>query len=636
MILADFHFLYPLWFLLLPILAGFIWWLNQIHSGSTQWNDFIDENLRPYILSRGSGEKNKTFIISVALAGLIAIFALAGPSWDKRTVPAFQTQQGLVLAMDLSTSMILNDITPSRLVRARFKLIDLLKLRKEGQTGLVVFAGAAFAVSPLTDDVNNIIEQVKHLNPNIMPSQGSRIDLAIEEAVTLLKQSDFKKGHILLITDGLSNLKQSIESAEKAKKQGYKVSVLAIGTHKGATIPLAGGRVYTKADGTPIIAALNEEELQQVAKAGGGYYKLSELADNDIQYFQQQFSLKNSDKLNNKIVEKKDREVEYWNNAGIYLSLLLIPLALLAFRRGILFSLLFILLLPQPKTANAYEWDALWKNENQRGQIALNNNQADKALKLFKRPDWKAAAAYRNKEYKKAAQLYSQLNTADAFYNQGNAFARLGQYDKAIAAYNKALSKNKNLQDAIDNKALVEQLKKQQQKKNKKNNQKNNQNKDQKNKDNQSDDQQDQSKKNKQQNKKNNIKDDKGEQEQQSDQKNKEQKASKEKEQQEQQKQQDKDKQQQEAEKKKKEDANGVKDPKQHGRQGKKSEADKQKEKAQQLSEEEKRKQREKNQRTDQWLRKIPDDPSGLWRRKFIYQYRRRSDTRGRGNQQPW
>ena len=626
MILTDFHFLYPLWFLLLPVLAGFVWWLKQIHSDTVQWNDFIDEKLHPYILSTGSGKKNKTFMISVALTGLIAIFALAGPSWDKRSVPAFQAQQGLVVAMDLSTSMIIDDITPSRLVRSRFKLIDLLKLRNEGQTGLVVFAGAAFAVSPLTDDTNNIIEQVKHLGPGIMPSQGSRIDLAIDEAVKLLKQSDFKKGNILLITDGLSDLEETLDRAKKAKKEGYKISILAVGTTKGGTIPLAGGQVYTKSDGSPIIASLDQEQLQQVAKAGGGYYKLSELTDNDVHYFNQQFSPKKGDQFNPDIADKKDREVEYWNNAGIYLSLLLIPLVLLLFRRGVLFSMLLVfLLLPQTKTANAYEWDNLWKNDNQLGKIALENKQADKAVNLFKRPDWQAAAAYRNEDYKKASRLYSQFDTADADYNRANALAKQKQYDKAIEAYNQALSKNSQLQDAIDNKALVEQLKKQQQSKN--------QQKDQESKDNPQDDKQDQSK-NKQQDNKNNIKDDKGEQEQPSDKKNQQKEESEKKEQ------EDKNKQQQdqkkEADKDKKEDAEGVKDPKQHGRQGKESEQSKQEKKAEQKSDEEVRKMREENQRTDQWLRKIPDDSAGLWRRKFMYQYRRRSDARGRGNQQPW
>ncbi|MCK5810347.1 MAG: VWA domain-containing protein, partial [Cocleimonas sp.] len=469
MILENFHFLYPLWFLLLPVLALLVWWLHQIKSSTAQWNDFIDENLRPYILSASSGGKNKIFVVSTTLAGLIAIIALAGPSWEKRAVPAFQTQQGLVVAMDLSTSMIIDDINPSRLVRSRFKLIDLLKMRKEGQTGLVVFAGAAFPVSPLTDDTNNISEQVIHLGPGIMPVQGSRVYLAIDEASKLLQQGGFKKGNILLMTDGLAELNKAIASAEKAQKQGYNVSILGVGTTKGSTIPLAGGRVYTDSNGLPIIASLNEEELKQVAQAGGGSYKLSVLADNDIQFFNQKFSLKEQDKLDSGMVEKKDREVEYWNNVGIYLSLLLIPLALLLFRRGVLFSLvLAFFILPQPQTAHAYEWDALWKNNNQRGEIALEQKQADKAEKLFKRPDWQAASAYRNKNYKKADELYSQFDTADADYNRGNALAKQGHYDKAIAAYDKALTKNKDLQDAKDNKTLVEQLKKQQQKDQKK------------------------------------------------------------------------------------------------------------------------------------------------------------------------
>jgi len=273
MILEDFHFLYPLWFLLLPVLALLVWWLDQIKSSTAQWDDFIDEKLRPYILSAGSGEKNKTFVISTAMAGLIAIIALAGPTWDKRAVPAFQTQQGLVVAMDLSTSMMIDDIAPSRLVRSRFKLIDLLKMRKEGQTGLVVFAGAAFPVSPLTDDTKNITEQVIHLGPGIMPVQGSRVYLAIDEASKLLQQGGFKKGNILLMTDGLAELNKAIASAEKAKQQGYNVSILGIGTEKGGTIPLAGGRVYTDSNGLPIIASLNEEQLKQVVKAGGATIK---------------------------------------------------------------------------------------------------------------------------------------------------------------------------------------------------------------------------------------------------------------------------------------------------------------------------------------------------------------------------
>ncbi|MCK5917188.1 MAG: hypothetical protein KAG34_02095, partial [Cocleimonas sp.] len=485
---------------------------------------------------------------------------------------------------------------------------------------------AAFPVSPLTDDTKNIAEQVVHLGPGIMPAQGSRVYLAIDEASKLLKQGGFKKGNILLMTDGLAELDKAIASAKKAKQQGYHVSILGIGTKKGGPIPLSAGRVYTDSNGQPVIASLNEAHLQQVVEAGGGSYKTSELADNDIQFFNKKFSLKERDKLNGGIVEKKDREVEYWNNMGIYLSLLLIPFFLLLFRRGVLFSLvLAFVIIPQPQTAHAYEWDALWKNNNQRGEIALENKQTDKAEKLFKRPDWQAAAAYRNKDYKKADKLYSQFNSADADYNRGNALAQQGSYDKAIAAYDKALTKNKELQDAKDNKALVEHLKKQQQKEQQKNKE---------DKNNKQDDKQDQSKqKNKDKNQKNNKKGEESDQNNEQSEQNDKDAEDKEKKDDKEQDQNDK---KSKSEKEKKDDAEGVKDPKQRGRQGNESEEKKKQKKAEKKSKEEVQKLREKNQRTDQWLRKIPDDSAGLWRRKFMYQYQRRSDARGRGEQQPW
>ena len=612
--LANFHFLYPLWFLLLPLLGLFVWWLKQSQSGVSSWNDFIDENLRPYVLSDKSTAKNKYFLLSFLLAGLISIFALAGPSWDKRSVTAFQTQQGLVVAMDLSTSMIVNDITPSRLVRSRFKLIDLLNLRKEGQTGLVVFAGAAFAVSPLTDDAKNITEQVKHLTPGTMPSQGSRLHLAIDEAVKLLQQSNFKKGNILLITDGLSNLSKTISSAKKASEQGYHVSILGIGTKQGTTIPLAGGRVLHDNQGNPVITSLNESELRQVATAGKGEYRRSSLGDEDIKYFTEQFSAKSSDKLNEELLENKNRQVEYWNNAGIWLSLLLLPFVLLLFRRGVLFSvLLAFFLLPQTEKANAFEWDALWKNDNQRGKIALENKQADKAVELFKRPDWQAAAAYRQGDYQKSIDLYKQFDSADADYNRGNALAQQQKIDEAIKAYQQALKKNPELQDAKDNIDLLKKLKQKQQGK-KKNGKEREDNKQ---------DNSDQKK-----NKKNQG--DKKGQKNKSDKQNQENKESKEKPQKEQEK-KDAEQSKNKTDKDKKDDGEGISDPNEHGRLGK--EAEKKQKQKQSMTKEELQKKQEKDQRAEQWLRQIPDDSAGLWRRKFMYQYRDRNQSEG---EQPW
>ncbi|MCK5902072.1 MAG: VWA domain-containing protein [Cocleimonas sp.] len=622
--LADFHFLIPLWFLLLPLLVWLVLWLNQIQKGSVLWNDFIDEKLRAYVLNAGKGEHNRSFLIALSMAGFIAIVALAGPSWKKHTVPAFQTQQGLVVGMDLSTSMIINDISPSRLVRSRFKLIDLLGLRKEGQTGLVVFAGAAFAVSPLTDDAENISEQVKYLGPGTMPLQGSNVYAAIDESVKLLQQSEFKKGNILLITDGLSQLDTAIESAKKAKQYGYKVSILGVGTKEGGAIPLAGGRVLTNDLGDQVVAVLNSNALQQVATAGGGVYRESSLGDEDIQYLNQFFAQQDNNKLNNDIVKNKDKTIEYWTNEGIWLSLLLIPFVLLLFRQGVLFSLVLVFVVLPSEPVHAYEWDALWKNGDQRGKIALESQQAAKALTLFKRPDWKAAAAYKKEDYAMAERLYAQSDTAEADYNRGNALAKLKKIEEAIKAYQQALDKNPMLQDAKDNKALLEALKKEQdQQKNQKEKEDNKQdNSDQKD-----------SKKNQKNEKKQDDNKKEGDKKQKnpSDKKDSNEDASDEKDK----SQEDKENEaaKQEKEKKAKDDAEGVKSAKEKPEAGKENKKDKEQQKHKKTKQEQ-QKQQEMNQRTDQWLRKIPDDSAALWRRKFMYQYRHRNQSTG--GQNPW
>lgn len=622
--LSEFHFLYPYWFLLLPVLALFLWWLSRIKANGAIWNEFIDGPLKSFVLTQDVGTSNRFFLGSLLIAGLLAITALAGPSWDKHTVPAFQAQQGLVVAMDLSTSMIVTDVKPSRLVRARFKLIDLLKMRKEGQTGLVVFAGAAFPVSPLTDDMDNIIEQVKYLGPGTMPVQGSRLDLAIDESAKLLKQSGFNKGNILLITDGLINSSKTNESAEDARESGFRVSILAVGTQQGATIPLAGGRVLQDNRGMAVVTSLNEPQLQQVAKSGGGIYRVASLTDEDVQALSDEFSIKASDKLSNDVVEDEDRDVEYWNNAGIWLAILMLPFVLLLFRKGVLFSLLVLIFtLPFPDHAQAYEWQDLWQNPDQRGMKALKSDKPDQALELFDRKDWKATAAYRHGEYEMAEQLFAEQDSADANYNRGNALAKQGKLDAAIKAYQQALNKDSTLEDAQFNKALVEKIKKQQEQQNNQQSQQQNQQ------------DKDQQKSDQQQNK--NQQGDQSKQEQ-SDQQKKNEQSQQQDPQQNQQQQEDPQQanEQQQEQNQQGEEGENKQDQQQvqRGRQGKKNKDEKGGKEAQQKSPEEIQKDREKNQRADQWLRKIPDDPAGLWRRKFMYQYRQSGQSQGEA--QPW
>ena len=590
--LAEFHFLYPLWLLLAPLAFFVWWWLSRKSSQSQAWQHFIDERLRPFVISGKEGGRAHWLRPLVLLASLVAIIALAGPSWQKRQLPAFQTQQGLVLVLDLSLSMMAADVPPNRINRARFKLLDLLKIRKEGQTGLVVFAGDAFAVSPLTDDVENIIEQAKNLSPSIMPAQGSLIYRGIDEAALLLQQAGYATGDILIIADGVSNLPQALQSAAASASLGYQVSVAAIGTNAGAPIPTSQNNYLRDSQGELIIAKVDTAPLREIASEGGGLFQALALSDNDIERFQRFFSADKSS-----VLDDKKNTVAHWHNEGIWLLWLLLLPALLLFRKGYLFSLGFCAIVlsgVMPQSASAFSWDALWLNADQRAHRALLDKKHEQAKVLFESTQWKASAAYKNGDFEESARLLEAEKTADGLYNRGNALAKAGKIDEAIKSYDEALAKQVDHEDAKFNLDLLKQMQ-EEQKKNQQNQQ------DQQNS-------QQQNQKDQKQGQDGQQGNDQQDAPQDGDDETQGQPSEAEK-----QKAEDAKKQAEEEAKRQAEAA------KQESEEAGKKQADQKPEKAE-MTEQEK----EQAKQTQQWLHKIPDDSAGLWRRKFQYQYRQR------------
>ena len=618
--LSQFHFLYPLWFLLIPLILLVWWWLSRRRSQNQAWQHFIDERLKPFVISGEEAGQSRWLRHCLLLVSLVAIIALAGPSWQKRQLPAFQTQQGLVLVLDLSLSMLATDVMPNRINRARFKLLDLLKIRQEGQTGLVVFAGDAFAVSPLTDDVENIIEQAKNLSPGIMPAQGSFVYRGIDEAAMLLQQAGYATGDILIIADGVSNLSRTLQSAEASAGAGYRVSVAAIGTEEGAPIPMSQNAYFRDDQGQMVMARLDAESLKEIADKGKGIFQELVLSDDDIERFQQFFQQDNSTVLDN-----KKTTVEHWHNEGIWLLwFLLLPLFML-FRKGYLFSvcvcaIALSALIPQP--ASAFSWDQLWFNDDQRAHRALLDKKHDEAKALFKSRQWKATAAYRNGDFEESAGLFepdASAVTADSHYNRGNALAKAGKLDEAIKSYGQALSLQVDHEDAKFNMDLLKKMQQEQQTQQNQKSQNDQQNKDQ------------QGNKDQQQNQQN--KDNKGQAQDQKDQQNSKQGEGQDQRSEEEKKRAEAAKQQAEKEAKERvEAAKKAAEQKQQldNKQGK------QKPEVREMTEE----QKEQARQTQQWLHQIPDDSAGLWRRKFQYQYRQRQPAGGvAGNVegvQPW
>ena len=449
--MADFHFLRPLWFGALIPLALLIWLYSHRRHGSSRWEAVCDPQLLPHILLRNPTQRHRLVPFSLGLCGLLGITALAGPTWERLPQPVYRDQSALVIVLDLSRSMDATDIKPSRLARARFKIADILRQRLEGQTALLVYAGDVFTVTPLTDDTQTIVSQLSILNTSLLPLQGSRTDLALEKAADLLRQTGLARGDILLITDGAHD-KHARKAASELINDGYRLSVLGIGTAQGAPIPLQNGEFLKDSNGAIVLPKLDSESLQELARVGMGRYETMRFDDQDIQSLSTLISINRLQDA----VDETELKTDLWYEQGPWLILLAIPWAALVFRRGVL-VLLPLFFLPMTHPAKAVEWDSLWLRPDQQASQAFNAGDAQQAAERFNDPAWKGVASYRAGDYEGALQSLEALNDANSLYNKGNALARLGRYPKAIKAYEEVLKLEPDHEDARYNRDLVQQ-----------------------------------------------------------------------------------------------------------------------------------------------------------------------------------
>ena len=577
-ILTNFHFLRPYAFLsLLPLFYLVIKNYRQQSNVIAHWTKVCDNELLPYLLENGGGKHSHFALWLGSFIAFMAIFALAAPTWERLPSPAFRNDSALVIALNLSESMNAQDLKPSRLIRARYKIADLLAQRKDGQTALLVYSGAAFTVTPLTNDIETIHSQLEALTTDIMPSGGNNPVAGLEKAVDLLKQAGLPQGNILLITDSA----EAAKSLPFAKNLGmYRLSILGVGTTEGAPVALPEGGFAKDEFGQIIVPKLQIAELSELATAGKGRFQIMTADDSDIQNLLKIFD----SALTQTSADKTDLFLEQWEDNGHWLILLILPWAAWQFRKGT-FYLAILFLLPLPKNSYAFEWQNLWRTPDQQAQREYQKQQFSQAAEKFENPEWKATAQYKAGDFDKATEQFQQLNN---FYNQGNALAKKGQLKEALAAYEQAVKENPYDNDAKFNKELVEKELEKQQKKDKENKPQDSQ---------QSEPQQ-------------NEKSDKDSQKQQEN--NKESDS----------------KQNQKEEHKagdnpdKKEDSKEEK-TKQENTPEKQNESTKQDENKNDTKKqvEAEKVTTEQQQANEQWLKRIPDDPATLLKRKFKYQY---------------
>jgi Ca-activated chloride channel family protein len=438
----------------LPLVAIVAFAMAKRALAPGNWQRVIDPALVPYVLSRSASKRHSYRWWLMALGGAITVIALAGPAWNRMEQPVFRSEQAMVIALDLSRSMDAQDLTPSRLTRARLKILDILEQRKSGQTALVVYSSNAFTVTPLTTDTDTVAALVNSLSTDIMPSRGSYPIAAINKGRQLLEQTGVGYGEVLLITDGGTS-----PAAERAASglydAGYTLSVMGVGTTEGAPIPLAGGGFVADQAGQLAVPKLEAKELQRLARAGHGRYTVLTADDRDLNVLL-------SGAIDAAAGSDEALATDQWQEEGPWLLLILLPLAAFAFRRGWIFAIAF-LFLPIAEPASAFSWDDLWLTKDQQAQRELSQGNAADAAALFEDPVWRAVANYRGGEYRGSAEGFAGQDDAENLYNLGNALARMGEFAAAIDAYEQVLKADPEHEDARYNRDLLKNLQDQQQ-----------------------------------------------------------------------------------------------------------------------------------------------------------------------------
>lgn len=472
---AEFHFIRPLWLLLLPVLPLILLGLWRLQSHTVSWQSLIAEELRSYLIDGTSGRLSRRLYAGLGFAWLAAVLALAGPAWERLPQPVYQSGDAMVILVDLSPSMQVKDVTPSRLERMRYKLTDLIKARKEGSTALVAYAGDAHVLAPLSDDQQTLLALIPNLSPDIMPIAGSHTEEAVALALNLLKQDQRRRGSLVLLTDGVTEqASQAIEElfAQQPAGMDFRLSILGIGTSEGAPIPGRDGYVKDSA-GNIVVARLEAERLAALARQTGGIYQSLQLDNRDINaliaaaglnVLTDQAELADT-------TEKLEQSFDQWQEMGSWLLLLVLPVAALAFRRGWLLLILLVPVLPGQelraeeaavKSGFADSFENLWLTEDQQAARALQQGDTARAAELFTQPDWQATARYRNGDFAEAAEQFARQGDATGLYNSGNALARSGKLQEALAAYEQVLEQQPEHEDALANKQLIEDLLRQQ------------------------------------------------------------------------------------------------------------------------------------------------------------------------------
>ena len=446
------HWSRPAWLLLLPVLAWLLWrlWNRQKRVG--RWQMILPSAFHSALLSGGGGRESKRRWVVLGLGWLLAVLALLGPSWQRVEQNSQRPVDPLVVMLELTPEMLAADSPPTRLEQARRKLLDLLQARSDSQTAIIVYAGSAHTLVPLSDDLatsKNLLDAIK---PSIMPAAGQRADLAVRKALDLLEQGDLGQGRLLWIGSSLSDAERQAISAAMTGRDAPPLLMLGVGTAEGAPVTQEKGGFLKDAQGGILVPRLDGPVLKDFADSLGGRYASLRLDNQDLD------DLGLLDGPKSLINQGQKVRLDRWADQGYWLLLPLLLLAACAGRRGWLLCLPLLMMMAVPQNSYAFGFEDLWRRPDQQGEHLLKRHHPAEAARRFQDPQWQGVALYQAGDYAGAVQRFAQGSSAADHYNRGNALARSGELEAAIDAYEQALERQPDFPAASANKALVEHV----------------------------------------------------------------------------------------------------------------------------------------------------------------------------------
>jgi Ca-activated chloride channel homolog len=453
---ASLHFLRPQWLWLLLAVPAIYLSFHIRDDVRSRWKRYIDPELLDQLIVSRKRRWRLRPIDMISFLILLGTIAIAGPTWKQEQPPFTEDKAPLVIALDLSETMNAIDLDPTRLERAKLKLRDLLKVRNGGRTALFVYANTAHMVLPFTTDDSLFDLYLSSLSTSLMPSQGKDTVKAFRAIEDFLKDETVP-GTILFVTDGIESaampaLRQFTSQQDENQND---ILVMGVGTSGGGPVHTTGNGFLTDRLGRRVYAKLDVNALRSLSNIDVTATTLT-LDDDDIQWVQRRVQ------HHLEAVQQKNSKMR-WIDEGYWLTIPITAVAVFWFRKGWTVrwtsaAVAIFFVLPPSGFVSNFSWLDLWLTHDQQGRYYFEKGDYQKAAEKFDDPLWRGLAFARSGDYEDALNAFALSDSAEAWYNQGNALAHLGKYPEAAEAYQQALTRRHPWLEAEENLALVQAL----------------------------------------------------------------------------------------------------------------------------------------------------------------------------------